>query len=473
MLTYTFENRGKKSYYQHLYEQIREDILSERLPAETKLPSKRSFAKHLGLSVMTIESAYEQLMVEGYIYSREKRGYYVSDISKHNQFLQKQPYQILEKEEEKQEENSGRKAEEPFMDFTSNRVNLDHFPMATWSKLMRKVLSEQASQVLSPSEPQGIWILRKAIAHHLYHFRGMAVSPEQIVIGAGTEYLYQLLIQLLGRDKIYGMENPGYGKLARVYDKNNVTFRYLDLDEEGLSVDALRREDVQIVHTSPSHHFPTGIVMPIRRRQELLNWAANEPGRYIIEDDYDCEFRLSGLPIPTLQSIDGNGKVIYLNTFSKSLTPSVRISYMVLPEELLETYQSQLGFYACTVSNFEQYTLAAFLQEGYFEKHINRMRNYYKNKRNTVIRAIRSSSLADKATILEEDAGLHFLLRLDTGLSDEELKQKLEQCGIRMNCLADYSYYHNPYYAHMFVINYTGVEEERLEEAMERISRCL
>lgn len=172
-----------------------------------------------------------------------------------------------------------------------------------------------------PSPPQGVYELRQAIADHLYHFRGMRILPEQIVIGAGTEYLYHLLIQLLGRDHVYGIENPGYQKLAKIYAHNGVDYRYVDLDAHGLSMESLRKQKVEIIHTSPTHHFPTGIAMPISRRQKLLAWAAEKEGRYIIEDDYDCEFRFGGLPIPTLQSIDGAGRVIYLNTFSKSLTP--------------------------------------------------------------------------------------------------------------------------------------------------------
>lgn len=468
MLTYTFEGKGKKTYYQYLYEKIRDDILSGKLETGMRLPSKRSLAKHLGLSVMTIESAYGQLLVEGYIFSVEKKGYYVADISRQGQFLQREPYQTKSETEEK----AGEEQEEVFLDFSSNQVSREHFPMSAWSRLMRRILADFGGEALQSGSHQGLWELREQIALHLYRFRGMEVRPEQVVIGAGTEYLYHLLIQLLGRRMIYGIENPGYQKLARIYETNDVNFRYLDLDREGISVEALKQSGVQIVHTSPSHHFPTGIVMPIRRRQELLRWAYQED-RYIIEDDYDCEFRFSGLPIPTLQSIDTKGRVIYLNTFSKTLTPSIRISYMVLPLEMLPLYQEKLGFYACTVSNFEQYTLAAFLKEGYFEKHINRMRNHYRSKRNTVIRAIRRSGLSRKVSILEEDAGLHFLLQIHTSLSDETVKKRLKERGISIRCLSDYSYYENPFYAHMFVVNYSGLEEEKLPEAMERICACL
>lgn len=464
MLTYTFENRGDKPYYQYLYECLRHDIEQGELPAGTKLPSKRSFARQLGLSVMTIESAYEQLMVEGYIYAEEKRGYFVSEMLGQMRYPMQQErplYQMVQDDSRQQWR----------MDFASNQVDRERFPMAIWSRLMREVLSSPSKDVLSPSPPQGIWELRCAIAEHLYHFRGMNVSPEQIVIGAGTEYLYHMLIQLLGRDHVYGIENPGYGKLANIYACNNVAYRFVDLDEQGVSIDSLRAKQVDILHTSPSHHFPTGIVMPISRRQKLLAWAAREENRYIIEDDYDCEFRFGGLPIPTLQSIDANDKVIYLNTFSKSLTPSIRISYMVLPLPLMERFRDKLGFYACTVANFEQYTLAAFLAQGYFEKHINRMRNYYKNQKNEVIALLKKSSLWERVSIYEEDAGLHFLLRIRTDKSDRAIKEDLDKCGIHIRSMADYTHGRKKIQEHTFVINYTALDTEALPEVLEEISR--
>ena len=193
----------------------------------------------------------------------------------------------------------------------------------------------------------GVKELREAIAHYLYRFREISVSPEQIVVGAGTEYLYHLIIQLLGRDKCYALETPGYNKIARIYDCNNVQYRYVPVDKEGLSADYLHNTDAQIIHISPSHHFPTGVVMPIRRRQELLRWAEESEERYVIEDDYDSEFRFSGQPIAPLFSLDSK-KVIYINTFSKSITPAVRISYMILPAQLMKKYKENMGFYSCS-----------------------------------------------------------------------------------------------------------------------------
>ena len=249
--------------------------------------------------------------------------------------------------------------------------------------------------------------LRCAIAEHLREFRGIDADPNCIVVGAGTEYLYGLLIQLLGFDKVYALEDPGYRKIAQVYESYGVQYRFTPMDKEGIDPKALEKSGADILHISPSHHFPTGIVTPIARRYTLLDWAARSENRYIIEDDYDSEFRLTGKPIPALQSIDSADRVIYMNTFSKSLASTIRISYMVLPTALAEAFYKNLGFYACTVSNLEQYTLAKFISEGYFEKHINRMRIRYKQKRPHLKRdeALRFVKVAK---IDAEDAGLHF-----------------------------------------------------------------
>ena len=302
----------------------------------------------------------------------------------------------------------------------------------------------------------------------------MNVTEDQIIIGAGTEYLYGLLIQLLGQDKKYALEDPGYVKMAKVYQSHLVSIAYIPMDEGGIQVDALRSSGADILHVSPSHHYPTGVTTPIGRRYELLGWANERDDRYIIEDDYDCEFRLAGRPIPSLQSIDRLDKVIYMNTFTKSLASTIRISYMVLPKRLLARFQERLGFYACTVSNFEQYTLAEFIHKGYFEKHINRMRNYYRGKRDALLKAISQNPLSEKVHIHEADAGLHFLVQIDTALSDQELISRAAACGIRLSCLSQY--YHasqeepdsDPVnqmqepIRHAVLVNYSGLENEKM-----------
>ena len=292
----------------------------------------------------------------------------------------------------------------------------------------------------------------------------MQVEPENIMIGAGTDFLYNLLIQLLGRDKIYALEEPGYSKIRKIYHAGGVRCVSATLDDQGVIPESLA--DAQVLHISPAHHFPTGIVTPLSRRQVLLAWAKEQENRWIIEDDYDSEFRFSSHPLPTMQSLDTAGRVIYMNTFSKTLAPSVRISYMVLPQGLMTRFQEALGFYSCTVSSFEQYTLARFLSGGYFEKHINRMRKFYKARRNRVLSMIQSGPFADRLSIREENAGLHFLVQAELPVSGRELANNCEDLGIRVCSLTEYYHGLSPEWAeNCLVINYSGLTEEDLDRA--------
>ena len=449
MLTYALEKNGSSSLYTQLYGCIRRDILSGALPPRQKLPSKRALAQHLEVSVITVKNAYEQLAAEGYIYTVEKKGYYVSPVERPLPPADPPPL------------TPEKPAEPVFLDLATGSLDRSYFPFTVWSRLMRQTILEEDTELLRAAPSNGAPALRRAIAAHLRQFRGMDVDPEQIIIGAGTELLYTLIIQLLGREKRYAVEDPGYGKIARIYQAHQVPLCRVGLDGGGLDV----------VHISPSHHYPTGIVMPIARRQELLRWAAEEPERYILEDDYDSEFRFVGRPIPTLFSVSENQRVIYLNTFSKTIAPSIRISYMILPPRLLARYREKLGFYACTVSSFEQYTLARFLEQGRYEQHLNRMKTRYRQKRDAVIDAIRRSPLSDRAEILEQDAGLHFLMVLLTDLDDRSLRRRAEAMGLRLALLSDY--YSQPAAApqHILVVNYAGIDMDRLPEGLRRLAQ--
>ena len=460
MLTYSFEDKGKDSLYEYLYKQIKKDILSYKLSPGEKLPSKRAFAKHLNISTITVENAYIQLLAEGYIYSVPKSGYYVSDISSTKVATEKRPAKEMA---------SGISEPKIFADFTSNSTARDNFPFSTWTKTMRQIMSDYERELMVRSPFAGIELLREAISDYLYQFRGIAVEPDQIVVGAGTEYLYGMLIQLLGHDKRYAVEDPGYQKITRIYQANQVNCCHIPMDENGVSIEALEKSDADILHISPSHHFPTGIVTPVSRRYELLSWAAKHSGRYIIEDDYDSEFRLVGKPIPSLQSIDVADKVIYINTFSKSLSSTIRISYMVLPKTLARIYKESLGFYSCTVSNFEQYTLYRFIEQGHLEKHINRMRNYYRVQRDTILTCIKKQKNYHKTVIKEENSGLHFLLQVDTNLTDEELISRAKNNGIAISCLSQYSYLKENMTEHTIIINYSGIHEKDIPEAVDRL----
>lgn len=479
MLTYSFEDRADEPLYEFLYNQIKNDIKSNKIKQGEKLPSKRALAKHLDISTITVENAYSQLVAEGYIYSVPRSGFYVSEISMVN-FGDSHNKSSSNKEMARTSEttNSNIKKQDKnnnmtnyFIDFVSNSTVADNFPFSTWSKLLRDNMSNNKKELMTKSPSTGVYKLRCAIVDYLYEFRGMKVSPEQIVVGAGTEYLYGLIIQLLGYDRIYGVEDPGYQKISHIYDSNNVEYVHIPFDDRGICIASLDESNADVLHITPSHHFPTGIVTPINRRHELLSWASKSEDRYIIEDDYDSEFRLVGRPIPALQSIDESEKVIYINTFSKSLTSTIRISYMVLPKTLIERYNKELSFYACTVSNFEQYTLANFIDEGYFEKHINRMRTYYKNVRNEILSAIKSQGKKAKKeiNIREENAGLHFLLEVKTDLTDEELVESARNQGVNISCLSQYYYNQANAKHHTLIINYSGVKADNIKEGVKKL----
>lgn len=463
MLTYTFENLHGQSMYAHLYQCIKEDILNGKLESEDKLPSKRTLAKNLGISLITVENAYAQLMIEGYIYSRPKRGYYVAKIMKqpplHQEVKQNSKLQLPQKQA---------------FSFTSGNVPAETFPYNIWSRLLRQVLTAaNENTLLCDTSCGGIVQLRQAIAQHLYQFRGMQAEPEQIIIGAGTQVLYNLIVQLLGRNHIYALEDPGYPQLAAIYKANNVFCRYLPMDKNGVSREMLENSGADILHITPSHQFPTGIIMPASRRYELLHWAGQSSSRYIIEDDYDCEFRLYGRPIPTLQSSDTAEKVIYINTFSKTLAPTFRISYMVLPSHLTTLFYQKLGFYSCTVSNFEQFTLAKFIEGGYFERHLNKMRTYYRNKCDKLLQYLAKNTTAPYLTVEGENSGLHFLLHLDTQSSDTKLKQVAAIQGLEIKFLSDYYHEKINDNSHTLLMNYTGIEEKELYPALDKLFNAL
>lgn len=438
MITYSFTDIGFETLYQHLYDCLKNDIAAGNLKENERLPSKRSFAKNLGVSVITVENAYAQLLAEGYIYSIPKKGFFVEAIPDAMRMNYQETTENDGKKRPDRKKNPAKNDTFPIKaDFASNRNHPDHFPFSVWARLSKETMARDPHALMTPSPANGVYELRQAICRHLAAFRGMKVDPSQVIIGAGTEYLYSLLIQLLGYDKIYAIENPGYKKLYQIYQSHHVTCRAIPMDEKGVSMEHLLESDTDVLHITPAHHFPTGIVTQIGRRYELLNWAAESDRRYIIEDDFDSEFRMFGRSIPMLQSIDMQGKVIYMNTFSKSLSSTIRISYMILPPYLARQFHERLGFYSCTVSTFDQFTLAGFIEGGYFEKHINRMRTYYKNLQKRLIENIKNGPAASKVEIAEEEAGLHFLLKLNTRLTDRQIVEKAKEMGYRVLTLSE------------------------------------
>ena len=437
MLTYGLRSRGTSSLYEFLYQSVREDIARGRIPCGTKLPSKRNLAQHLDIGVATVTAAYDQLITEGFVRTEQRRGYFVEDVSEFRCKPVNSQVKDLNNEDGKSvgaecgaqdtaaggvivahgardtrfdDASAGRssrhrgtakssadtasatpaaetphaieRARDPeyFVDLKANRTSMSLFPATVWGRYMREALSLPSDNLLRSIPFNGLPELRRAIASYLRRTRGMDVSPDCIIIGAGSEYLYGRLLQMLGPTTTFAMENPGYRKFAAISKAFGNPWRPVPIDESGLLVDELEESGADVVHVSPANHFPTGIVMPIKRRLELFEWANRARKRYIIEDDYDSEFRYSGRLIMPLFADDASDKVIYLNAFSKTMVPSLRISYMVLPPKLLARYVDTMSFYSCTVSSFEQYALARFIDEGHLERHINRTRNFYRRQ---------------------------------------------------------------------------------------------
>ena len=475
MITIDFNNRGTHGLCEFLYLSLKNQILDGTLKADEKLPSKRSLAEHLGISVITVQNAYSQLISEGYLYSIEKKGFFVTDISIESPFLKNRadsPAESRTRITPSPQNEASPNARTYFTDFTSNATSVEKFPFSLWAHLMRKVLNSSDEKLLQRISVHGAFELRCAVAEYLLEFRNMDVRPEQIVIGSGTENLYAMIVQLLGREKLYAVENPGYRKVANVFKINGAECIPVEIDGQGINPALLEKVKADVVHVSPSHHFPTGIVMPVRRRLELLEWAQKKNGRFIIEDDYDSEFRFNGKPLQTLQSYDKNGRVIYINTFSKTLSPSFRISYMVLPLELTDAFNRTLGFYSCSVSAFEQYTLSAFIRGGFYGKHLIRMKNYYRTLRNDLIGALQKSRLSHISHITEQEAGLHFLLSVQSLKTKTELNGLLENAGIKIAMLSDFYYEGKTEQKdgeHTFVVNYSGIKKERISETIARL----
>lgn len=459
MLTYDLQKRGTLPLYDYLYQCIRQDIIDGKLTSGEKLPSKRSLAQHLNVGLITVANAYAQLAVEGYITSIEKKGYFVENISN---YRSKKSVSMCHLPEQPEQEYAA--------DFKANRISLKNFPLATWNKLMRETLSLHNENLLKTVPYNGLYELRKAIADYLLNNRAMEVNPAQIIIGAGTEYLYSRLMQLFGRACTFAIEDPGYKKFASISASFGNPWKYIPIDESGLLVSKLEESGADVVHLSPANHFPTGIVMPVKRRLELFEWVNRIGKRYIIEDDYDSEFRYNGRFILPLFAQDTQNKVIYMNTFSKSLVPSLRISYMILPPKLLERYEATQSFYSCTVSSFEQHTLAQFIAQGYFERHLNKMKNYYQKQRTLLLKTLHNSPLSKISTITERNAGTHFLLHVRTKLTEEEIRAKAQAANLSLSFYSDYSYRKDYDQQGTLVINYAAITEENIAAIIDKLA---
>lgn len=427
MLDYNLQQRGGASLYEYVYQQIRDDIVAGRIAAGEHLPSKRAFASHLGISVITIENAYSQLLAEGYICSKPRRGYYACELP---------DAPVLASAAEDADRDTAPASfgvhdsygqPEQFAPLSPSALEAARL----WQSALRATLtSEDEREIFSPAPAQGTARLRCAIAHHLRGTRGMNVNPDNIVIGAGAQLLDTMLVQLLGADKTYAVEDPGYLRLTRIYQAMGCEVRHIPLDGEGVSLSDLLNTGADVLHLMPSHQYPTGLVTSIARRYALLSWAVERTGRYLIEDDFDCEFRLAGKPIPALASIDAAQSVIYTNTFSKSLSSALRLAYMVLPDELMERFRRELGFYASSVSSVDQVALARLLESGDYERHVNRVRVRAREARDGLTTLLRETFPAGEVSMEHADAGLYCVLAPASEKVGDGLIRSIADVGI-------------------------------------------
>ncbi len=440
MLTYDL---GSKNKYYSLYCCIRDDILRGNLKCGDKLPSKRALAFNLSVSVITVQTAYEQLLAEGYIISRERSGYFVADVQ--GAMGEGRPAQVPQRKESK---NFA-------ADLVSGSPPAELFPFSVWARLMRTVLSDEGEHLLERVPCRGDITLRREISACLYRMRGVSVDPECIVVGAGAEYLYGIIVQLVGRDKLFAVENPGYGKIYSTYSLYGAKCVPVSVRNIGADPVEVERSDAHILHISPSHQFPTGAVMPAANRARIIRWA-RATNAYIVEDDYDSEFRLVGKPLQSMLGLCPD-RVIYINTFSKSLAPSMRMGYMVLPSELCARFLKLFSASANVVPLFEQKALALMIGGGYFERHINRLKNYFRTVRQEVIQAI--SALPFASRINDTGSGLHMTVRFPDALSDEQIKKIARERGLNVRCLSDYLIAPLSDYEKVAVINYGGLKK--------------
>ncbi|HKM00383.1 MAG TPA: PLP-dependent aminotransferase family protein [Mobilitalea sp.] len=456
MLTLSLNTESKLPLYLQLYTYIKEEIQNGSILYNTKLPSKRKLSTYLQVSQNTIQAAYDQLIEEGYIQSLERKGFYVCQID-NLQKLKVQPNSEVQKP----------KIELPttLYDFSYHGVDMPTFPFSLWRKLMKEVINEYDPMLLQLGDSLGLKELRISIAEYLHQSRGVSCTENQIVISSGTEILFQSLIQLFDEDCIYGIENPGYEKLNQLFTSNRAKFKAIDIDKDGMLPFAIEESNANILCITPAHQFPSGEIMPINRRIQLLNWASEAANRYLIEDDYDSEFKYSGKPIPALQGLDTSGKVIYMGSLSKSLAPTIRVSYMVLPPQLMLEYKEKLSYLLCPVPTIDQKVLYLFIQRGYFERHLNKMRNIYRKKRETLVKAVLELDCGIR--ILGADAGLHLLLEVPGLKTEEELISSALMYGVRVYSISKYYFKNNKIGSQStIVIGYAGVTEEDIVKAV-------
>jgi len=446
----------EKPLYEQLYQHLAQEISCGRLPAGGKLPSKRKMCALLGISMSTVDTAYSLLAAEGYVAVRPRSGYTVADLLP----LTLAPAPAADTPKEPPESVRWQ------FDCSTSAVDTSVFPFSSWARINKEAVYENPD-LLQRGHPQGDLPLRRALAELLAQYRGVRCTPEQIVVGSGVDWLFSMVLQLLPEHRSIALEDPGYPAAYATARRLEREVLPIPVDEHGLSPQLLEQSGSRLAYVTPSHQFPLGITMPAGRRSRLLHWAYAAPDRYIIEDDYDSEFRYSSRPIPALQGMDQKGRVVYLGTFSRSIAPSIRVAFAILPPALLERWQQEFSHTSCTVSRFEQEALRRFLIQGMYSRHLRRTGNLYRKKC-----ALFSQALSEipGAVLSGQQAGLHFLLTLP-GLSEEELVARAAQQGVRLHPLSRYCHGAPPRPSTV-VVGFAGLTEEAILQAAQLLKQA-
>ncbi len=471
--------RGELPLYEYLYRCIRDQVVTGEIAAEERLPSRRTLAERLGVSVVTVEGAYAQLVAEGYVVARSRRGYYAASLPSLPNVAATMPVVAASAHTAKAGWEDKRAAGSVPYDLTRGANVASPGAARLWERALRDVISHEPDDVLYRTPPaRGVMRLREAIADHLARSRGMSVDPELVVVGAGAQALYGLVAQLLREGGPVGVEDPGYARASETYRAHGLDVRFLPLDAEGISVRALRGSCAAVAHVMPSHQFPTGRVMSVARRYELLGWAAEKDRRYLVEDDYDCELRLAGRPIPALASIDATGSVLYLNTFSKSLSSALRIAYLVLPASLDTMFDDRLGFLSSTVPAIDQVALAHALESGAYERHVARYRRGMREVRDALVEGILDGPASGRVRVEEADSGIHLVLAVeDDGRGERGIAAAARAEGVGLAPLSSFA--HVPEHAAAgdgrarFVVQYDGLSVEDARAAASALGSVL
>lgn len=442
--------------YLQLYEHFKERIVNGELDSGERLPSKRQLSESLGISQNTVTKAYYLLEEEGFINAVERSGYFVEKL---NNIYISTDVDLSDFEFENNDSNI-------IYDFSSSGICKEEFPFYTFSKLYREVIGRRDENILINSEPNGSHEFRFAISKHLSDSRGLVVNPKNIVVGSGLEYLFQILFYILDPKTVFAIENPGYDILPPMITSRGFPYVSIDVGGEGIDVESLKKSNANILCITPSHQFPTGNIMPIGKRFEVLEWANQRENNYVVEDDYDSEFRYVGKPIDPLKSLDQKDKVIYIGSFSKSICSSLRISYMILPDKLIESLRADAPFFICSVPLLEQLVMTEFLNNGHFERHLNRMRRIYKKNREIAISVLEKS---DKVLeISGADAGIHIIVKFKTDKSDKDLKEELLEKGINIEPLSEF-YSSGEKSESKFILGFGSFKPKKLKTGIKEI----